>query len=420
MSRVAILGAPIALVIGAAWAQNPDAGVRVYQNVLKSTVWVHSNRGTSLATGSGSLIDRRRHLILTNYHVVGDVDRATVFFPVYRDGRPVPEKSYYTQRARELGIRGRVVARGEKVDLALIQIERVPEGAQALSLAPTPVQPGQTVHSIGNPGRSDALWVYTPGKVRQVYRKKWRAKLDRIVEFEADVVETDSPTNPGDSGGPLANDKGELVGVTEGGALDAQLLSTFVDVSEVQKLLSTGTVRAVPNIGSEVERKSGAGISDGANFFSADAIAKAKIEIDLILQGQYWRFITPIFLHANLLHVALNMLNLAVLGVFVERLVGHLRFLLIYFVTGLVSIIASFYFLAWLAGSERREQMSPGAEPEADSHDQVPLFLDGDVTEEEERRIHEALLSKFREKKYDEGLETAVRLVKEALAEQKP
>lgn len=66
---------------------------------------------------------------------------------------------------------------------------------------------------------------------------------------------------------------------------------------------------------------------------------------DLILQGQYWRFITPIFLHANLLHVALNMLNLAVLGVFVERLVGHLRFLLIYFVTGLVSIIASFYFM---------------------------------------------------------------------------
>src|SRR5207249_4774566 len=52
-----------------------------------------------------------------------------------------------------------------------------------------------------------------------------------------------------------------------------------------------------------------------------------------------------IFLHANLLHVGLNMLNLAVLGVFLERLVGHLRFLLIYFATGIVSIIASFYFM---------------------------------------------------------------------------
>jgi membrane associated rhomboid family serine protease len=66
---------------------------------------------------------------------------------------------------------------------------------------------------------------------------------------------------------------------------------------------------------------------------------------DLILRGQYWRFITPIFLHANLLHVSLNMLNFAVLGVFLERLVGHLRFLLIYLVTGVISIIASFYFI---------------------------------------------------------------------------
>ena len=64
----------------------------------------------------------------------------------------------------------------------------------------------------------------------------------------------------------------------------------------------------------------------------------------LIAHGQYWRFVTPIFLHANLLHVGLNMLNFVVLGVFLERLVGHARFLLIYLITGIISIIASFYF----------------------------------------------------------------------------
>jgi membrane associated rhomboid family serine protease len=63
-----------------------------------------------------------------------------------------------------------------------------------------------------------------------------------------------------------------------------------------------------------------------------------------ILAGQYWRFITPIFLHANLLHVGLNMLNFFILGIFIERLFGHLRFLLIYLVTGVISVIASFYF----------------------------------------------------------------------------
>ena len=64
----------------------------------------------------------------------------------------------------------------------------------------------------------------------------------------------------------------------------------------------------------------------------------------LIMAGQYWRFVTPIFLHANLLHVGLNMLNFFVLGIIIERLVGHLRYLLIYLVTGVVSIIASFHF----------------------------------------------------------------------------
>ena len=41
--------------------------------------------------------------------------------------------------------------------------------------------------------------------------------------------------------------------------------------------------------------------------------------------------------------------------------------------------------LAWLAHSERREEMASAPEPEADSHDQLALFLDGNVPEEEER-----------------------------------
>lgn len=65
---------------------------------------------------------------------------------------------------------------------------------------------------------------------------------------------------------------------------------------------------------------------------------------DAIIAGQYWRFITPIFLHANILHVSLNMLNFFILGIFIERLFGHGRFLLVYLVTGVISIIASFYF----------------------------------------------------------------------------
>jgi membrane associated rhomboid family serine protease len=86
-----------------------------------------------------------------------------------------------------------------------------------------------------------------------------------------------------------------------------------------------------------------------ANVFSNSQNADVLIAYgakynEAILEGQYWRFVTPIFLHAFILHVALNMLNLIVVGIFVERIFGHLRFLLIYLVTGVISVIASFYF----------------------------------------------------------------------------
>lgn len=90
-------------------------------------------------------------------------------------------------------------------------------------------------------------------------------------------------------------------------------------------------------------------VNNAVDVHDNDALTNTLIAFgakdnDLILRGQYWRFITPIFLHANALHVGLNMLNLIVLGVFLERLLGHVRFLLIYLLTGIVSIIASFYF----------------------------------------------------------------------------
>ncbi len=229
-------------------AEPVDAGASVYQKVVHSTVWVHSDRGGGkLATGTGSLVDKGRRLILTNYHVVGDVKNATVFFPVFEGKKAISDRKYYQERSGKLGIPGEVIEIDKQADLVLIRVDRVPDGVPELPLASESPDPGQTVHSIGNPGKSGALWVYTPGKVRQVYSKKWKAKIDEknTISFEAKVIETDSPTNPGDSGGPLVNDKGELVGVTQGAALDAQSLSIFVDLSEVKRLINRRSVQAL-------------------------------------------------------------------------------------------------------------------------------------------------------------------------------
>ena len=228
-------------------AESVDVGASAYQKVVRSSAWVLSDRGGGkLATGSGTLIDKGRRLVLTNYHVVGDLKTATVFFPFFEGKKPVSDRKYYLDRKSKLGIPGEVIETDKQADLALIRLDRVPEGVPELPLAAESPTPGQAVHSIGNPGKSGALWVYTPGKVRQVYQKKWKAKLDeRTVTFDANVIETDSPTNPGDSGGPLVNDRGELVGVTQGGAIDAQAISIFVDLSEVKRLVNSRRVQAL-------------------------------------------------------------------------------------------------------------------------------------------------------------------------------
>ena len=64
----------------------------------------------------------------------------------------------------------------------------------------------------------------------------------------------------------------------------------------------------------------------------------------LILAGQYWRFVTPIFLHSGLAHLAINAYSLYILGPDVEKIYGRLKFIIIYLIAGFLGNIASFAF----------------------------------------------------------------------------
>lgn len=72
----------------------------------------------------------------------------------------------------------------------------------------------------------------------------------------------------------------------------------------------------------------------------------------LIEEGQWWRFVTAMFLHIGFLHVFLNSFALYVIGSTVERIFGSGRFLVIYFTAGLLGSIVSYAFT---------EQISAGA-----------------------------------------------------------
>ena len=70
----------------------------------------------------------------------------------------------------------------------------------------------------------------------------------------------------------------------------------------------------------------------------------AKYNPFIIAFHQYWRFITPIFLHIGLEHLVMNSIFLYFLGNQLESIVGHGRFFVIYLLSGIMGNIASFAF----------------------------------------------------------------------------
>lgn len=58
--------------------------------------------------------------------------------------------------------------------------------------------------------------------------------------------------------------------------------------------------------------------------------------------GQYWRFVTPIFIHIGWLHLLVNSMTLYFIGFRLEGLIGHLPFMGVYLLSGVVGNLASF------------------------------------------------------------------------------
>jgi len=64
----------------------------------------------------------------------------------------------------------------------------------------------------------------------------------------------------------------------------------------------------------------------------------------LVQQGEWWRLITPIFLHIGFTHILMNMITLYFVGIQIEAAFGHTRFLIMFLVAGIGGNIASFCF----------------------------------------------------------------------------
>src|SRR3954471_20883566 len=63
-----------------------------------------------------------------------------------------------------------------------------------------------------------------------------------------------------------------------------------------------------------------------------------------IAQGQWWRFVTPIFIHIGLLHLLFNSYALWIVGPQVEKLYGSASFAVLYVLTGIAGVAGSYLY----------------------------------------------------------------------------
>jgi hypothetical protein len=227
----------IVIAWSAATTSVSRADAKIYDKLVRSTgLVVVPQENNSSSVGTCWVADREHKLAVTNQHVVGKGTEALIYFPMFQNGDVVSDYAAY--RKGVAPIHARVVHSDSRHDLALLQLDSLPESIPELSLTARSSRPGETIHSIGNSGvGSGELWRYSTGKVRLVYSAKMPKESGA---YEGRLLETDAPTNKGDSGGPIVNDAGELVGVVMCYEVATRLISGNVDVSEVKTFLKDG------------------------------------------------------------------------------------------------------------------------------------------------------------------------------------
>jgi hypothetical protein len=227
--------------LGLIQAAQVRASEELYRKVAPATAYISTSDGPLTAgSGTGFLIDAQERLLITARHVVetknGVADAVVVVFAQTKDGEVVTEADYYRANWKQLAVRGKVVYDSVRRDMAVIQVEKLPEGIKPLELAPQKARPGQTIHVVGNSSVVlGGMFNYCRGQVRNTFRYNLTG---------ANVLATHAPTNRGDSGGPVVNNLGEVVGfcsLSTGGArskkdaLDGdQLVDLSICVSEIR------------------------------------------------------------------------------------------------------------------------------------------------------------------------------------------
>lgn len=164
-----------------------DASV-VYQRVSQATVRINDGQNT---VGSGLILDTEAHVV-TAQHVVEGLSEIYV---ILHDGR--------ISKATDIG-------HCQVSDIAVLKLEDNPAIEPPQLADSSLVRIGEPVVTLGSPlDLADSL---TAGIISQINRYT-EIQYDRQSRWVANLLQFDAPVNPGNSGCPLANSAGEVIGI---------------------------------------------------------------------------------------------------------------------------------------------------------------------------------------------------------------
>ena len=197
-------------------SQGQPSTATVVEKIKASVVLIEVGRSDSAGSGTGFFVSDDGY-IATNYHVVEGAMQIRV---TLYDGT--------VKNAELIGYRA-------EDDIAIIKIAGRKYPTLAIGNSDI-LMAGDVAIAVGNPGGADGGWTTTKGII---------SATNRILSVEEDayfsemkMLQTDAQVNPGNSGGPLCNEKGEVIGIITRKMSDYEGMGYAIPITDAMRTVN--------------------------------------------------------------------------------------------------------------------------------------------------------------------------------------
>lgn len=224
-------------------ARKPLSTQQVVARATPTVVGITAKQGDNLAGGTGTVFDASKGLVLTNAHVVSGVTAIKV------------------KVGDRINVPARILSQAPCDDLAVLQLVGKPAGLRAMPFGRArSLKRGERVTALGYPANfqnpEQATLSSTDGSVSNPTLRD--TEIDGSLPQYPDLIQHQAPLNPGNSGGPLVNRFGELVGIntltnTEQGGRPIQGQGYAISIDHIKEVLpDLKAGRSAANLGWDV------------------------------------------------------------------------------------------------------------------------------------------------------------------------